>query len=352
MRREVAFVAMAFTIGSLGSMSCSASELGAGALPSADAGHPAQLECSPALGLLKAEQVLSTEHPCRDWTERNVGRVAKVAGFGTGSLWTTATNARTGLFTTATHVLSPCTSGASEVDANGCAETLQPPRDGATLLRFTDANGVYAGVWSAAFPLFNAEVPRRQLGSSTIRPRYEPSVYVVDGTTYPPWDSVRPEQPSAEPLDLFDPAGQLSRPPTWGTAVPNSALLVLGYPMDPGGEQFELALSVARVLSRDEIEQAFARLRTEGDEEAELPYDEEAEFFLEGSALNGMSGAGLFDHAGRQIGILVRGSSVQPGALQILRAVRMSFVVARMEAAYAQLDAPTRAAVEPYLERR
>lgn len=360
MRRAVTtivFCGLAAHVALGAGIGCSGSELLGPEPPSADAGSDSGLviECSPELGLLQAETILATDHPCREWVRRNVGRVAKIDGLGSASLWTVATGARTGLLTTATHVMSECKSERAPRDESGnCPETLQPPRNGALRLRFTEPSGIYTGVWSAMFSLFNSGVPSAELSTiTTIQPRHDLSVYVVDGLTYPPWDSFKqPEQPSAEPLQVFDPEQQLSTPPTWAEATPGNTLLVMGYPLDPANQQPDLTFSVARVLSPAEIEQAFERLAAEKDEEATLPYDEEAEFFLEGSSVIGMSGAGLFDREGRQVGILVRGSDVQSGKLQILRAVRMSFVVARMQAARERLTEAEREPIDPYLERQ
>jgi hypothetical protein len=70
--------------------------------------------------------------------------------------------------------------------------------------------------------------------------------------------------------------------------------------------------------------------------------------FIEGSAITGMSGGGAFDTDGRVVGILVRASTEHP-TRQFVRAVRMSYVVARVRQAVEALEPDRRQAVETYL---
>lgn len=57
----------------------------------------------------------------------------------------------------------------------------------------------------------------------------------------------------------------------------------------------------------------------------------------------------MFDAEGRQLGVLVRGSDVGREA-QYLRAVRMSYVTRRIDAAFGALSPGDQEAVAPYLE--
>jgi hypothetical protein len=108
---------------------------------------------------------------------------------------------------------------------------------------------------------------------------------------------------------------------------------------------------VARVLDDAEVETALAALAAAGDEEGGIAYDPEAEMILEGHALVGMSGGGVFDEQGLQVGVMVRASTAEIG-VQYVRAVRMSWVTARLEAAMAAAPPALAAAVAPYLEAR
>ena len=144
--------------------------------------------CEPERGLLRAADVLAAEDPCRGWVAALVGRVVRIQG-GSGSVWTRATEAGTGLMTTAGHVLSRCTSTGAPRDQDGnCPELLAEPRDGQNLLRLTEADGEYQSLWSPAFALYNDFVPREEMYSPRILPAHEVSVFVVDASRYAPWD--------------------------------------------------------------------------------------------------------------------------------------------------------------------
>lgn len=72
-------------------------------------------------------------------------------------------------------------------------------------------------------------------------------------------------------------------------------------------------------------------------------------FFYRGRGLHGMSGGGVFDEAGRQVGMVVRGSQLESGP-NFVRAVRMSYVVSSVRAAVQRLAPEETARVQPYLE--
>ncbi len=78
-------------------------------------------------------------------------------------------------------------------------------------------------------------------------------------------------------------------------------------------------------------------------------YDPEVEMIIEGHSVVGMSGGGVYDQAGRQVGILVRASYEYDGK-QYVRVVRMTYLVASLMAAYEALSDTERVAVSPYLE--
>ena len=103
-------------------------------------------------------------------------------------------------------------------------------------------------------------------------------------------------------------------------------------------------------MSEAEIETAQADLRDIGDEEGELAYDAEAEMILEGQALPGMSGSGVFDLEGRLVGVLVRGSTESNAPMHIVRAVRVPFIAGRIHETFESLEAEQRLAVQPFLD--
>src|SRR5690606_1164345 len=101
--------------------------------------------------------------------------------------------------------------------------------------------------------------------------------------------------------------------------------------------------------TEEEAKEAIEELDGVGDIEGKIPYDREAEFLVQGQALPGMSGGGVFDQEYRQVGVAVR-ASFAGLAVQYVRIVRMSFLVTRMKAALAKLHEAEREKVLPYLE--
>lgn len=304
--------------------------------------------CGPKRGLMFVRDVLAAEgDPCEPRAAALLGRVVLVLGRGSGSIWTRRTEHGTGILLTAAHVLTPCT-----FDAD-CPESLRDPNadPGAATIRLTEASGVYASKWSAHFFLFNPYTPAGQIYSAGILPRVDFSASVVDAQTFEPGGSgvVSPGPLVDAVLPLHDPAGLTLMKPTWAAAEPGAWVATLGYPFDDDGVQRELAMSVGRVLDDGEAAGVIEALRALGDDEGSIAYDAEAEFLVEGSATRGMSGGGVFDEDGRQVGTLVRGSSTSM-IPQYLRAVRTSYVVSRIGATLESLNDEERARVAPYLE--
>jgi hypothetical protein len=148
---------------------------------------------------------------------------------------------------------------------------------------------------------------------------------------------------------LYDPDDVTLTEPTFAEVGGGDVVLVLGYPQ-AGPHAGVFAGSVGRVLGEEEAHAAIDMLQDAGDEEGAIAYDPAAEMLLEARASVGMSGGGVFDVAGRQVGVLVRASDVHDGR-QIVRAVRMTHIVIAVEKAFNLLDAATQAAVEPFMEQ-
>jgi hypothetical protein len=269
---------------------------------------------------------------------------------GSGSLWSRRTRYGTGLMTTAAHVLTPCMQDAD------CDEKLRAPNaeDGSTRIRLTDPSGVYASAASAHFPIFNLDASADAVGSPSILPRSDASVYAVDSQlfeTYGFQRAIVPDPIVDAPLSLHDPDELTKAQPTWANVGADDRVLVMGYAAEPPPEYWPIRLfaSVGRILSDGDARQALEMLARLGDEEGSIPYDPEAEFVFEGRAIYGMSGSGVFNERGEQVGILVRGSLTDTTA-QYLRGVRMSYVVGRIQAAVDTMSSEQQDAIKPYLE--
>jgi hypothetical protein len=147
------------------------------------------------------------------------------------------------------------------------------------------------------------------------------------------------------PVPLYDPSGVTLTAPTFAVAAGGELVLLLGYP----NATRELTAAVGRVLTDTEASAAVARLADAGDPEGSIPYDSDAEMIIEGAALAGMSGGPVVDRQGRSVGVMVRASGERDG-VQYVRAVRMSYLASRLEAAGDALPLGTRSAIAGYLE--
>jgi len=322
---------------------------GQGAFGGSGGGTPT--ECSVDLGLRSVQAVLAdADDPCRPWVDAVHGRTAAVT-FGSGSIWSRRTEHGTGILATAAHITSPCLH-----DGADCEASLWNPKavDGGAFVKLSAVGGgPPKAVWSAHFPLFNELIPAAEnIGNiSGVLPRHDITLLAVDSQAFEDdGTSIAhiPEPIVDAELPLHDPDGLTTAPTTWATPDAGDKLLMVGYPAG-GDHAGQLAASVARVLGDAEVESALASLAAAGDEEGGIPYDPEAEMIVEGHAIVGMSGSGAFDEAGLQVGVLVRASTAEIG-VQYVRLVRMSYVVARIEAVKA--EGPEAAALAaPYLEQ-
>jgi hypothetical protein len=156
---------------------------------------------------------------------------------------------------------------------------------------------------------------------------------------------------AAAPRPPHAPRGPTTAATTWAPAKPGGRVIAIGFTNASAESVGQLHASVGRVLSDTEAEQVIEILRAAGDEEGDIPYDRGVELLFEGRAVEGMSGSGLFDEQGRQVGVLVRASFADIGT-QYVRAVRMSYVVDRLERTLASLSASDQAAIGAYLESR
>ncbi len=147
---------------------------------------------------------------------------------------------------------------------------------------------------------------------------------------------------------IFDPFGLTTVAPTAADVTPDDSVLLVGYPQ---ADEFagRLAMNIGRVLTDTEAEAAIEELAALGDEEGGIAYDPEVEMLIDGHSVVGMSGGGVYDRSGSLVGILVRGSYEYEGK-QYVRAVRMTYVITSLMAAYEALSDSEKATVRPYFE--
>ncbi len=319
--------------------------------------EPDRTTCDEARGLMTVESIFAhPEDACGPWVDKLQGRAARVYGHlpGSASLWSRRTQFGTGLLVTAAHVRTACHLEGSGDEPQDCQETLTEPDryPGLTELRLGEVGGGRPrSFWSVHFSMYN---PFKAAGTLTsILPSEDVALFAVDSQEFvvAGTDFGLPVQPIVDaPLPLHDPAGLTLLEETWAEPEPEASVLSLGFPQ-VGDHIDELHASVGRVLGEEETLRAFASIAGTDDVEADIPYDPAVEFLLEGVALPGMSGGGVYDEAGRQVGLLVRSFDSAEG-LPHLRVVRMSHLVTGIERAFAALTIEEQEAVRPYLETR
>jgi hypothetical protein len=304
----------------------------------------------PTNSLFPVNDVLSDEnHPLYEWVYNLQGRVAKNSHM-SASIWSLRSEAGTALLVSAIHTL-----GEGYLGPGGSVieDRLTDPADqpGATRIYLVKEDGSIDSLASVLFILYNPMVPAEQSGNylRDIFPRHDFFVGVIDSqkVAMEPFPNA-PEPLKHESPTIFDPIALTKTAPTYSGATTGESVLLMGYPQ---AEEFggSLAACVGRVLSDTEAENAIKELSSLGDEEGGIPYDSEVEIIIEGQAVIGMSGGGVYNREGQQVGILVRASN-QIDDKQYVRAVRMTFVVDSLMSAYEKLSDSEKAIISKYLE--
>jgi hypothetical protein len=212
-------------------------------------------------------------------------------------------------------------------------------------------NGTLDELSSVLFILYHPKVPADQSGNylRDILPRNDFFVGVIDSqkVVMEPFPNA-PEPLKHESPTIFDPIDLTSTAPTYVSVTSGESVIMMGYPQS---EEFggELAACVGRVLSDAEADEAIKMLSEHDDEEGGIAYDEEVEMIMEGFAVVGMSGGGVYNQEGKQVGILTRASNEYDGK-QYVRAVRMTFVVDNLMSAYEKLSDLDKSIISQYLE--
>jgi hypothetical protein len=310
--------------------------------------HPTT--CRETRAMTSVASALAASDPCKDQLASLWGRVPMVGG-ASGTLWSRRTMHGTGILVTAAHVATPCGGGGDCPARAWDPETV----DGLPAVRLPDMPDGALEL-SPMFALFNDAVPASQLGAGigTIEPRRDFSLYVVDPQTWPVSDqhiAPVPDPVHKEPLPLEDPAMLTMEDPSHRGAAAGELVVLLGYPLS-GPTAGALTFSLARVLDDEQAHAAIARLQAAGDEEGSIPYDPAVELLVagpQGIAAAGMSGGGAFGKDGLYLGVMVRASSATSGE-QIVRVVRMSHILARLEATLSVMEPAARAEVREFLE--
>jgi hypothetical protein len=266
-------------------------------------------------------------------------------------VWSLRTEATTGLLVSAVHTLGEGWLGPGGSDI---PERLSDPGAelGATRIFLVGEDGGEPDeLATVLFILYHPEIPAAESGNNLrdILPRHDFFVGVIDSQKVQV--QPLPQAPGPlrhEPPEVFDPQGLTTAGATYAEAMPGETVILTGSP-NAGDLAGALVGSVGRVLDDAQATDAVAELAAAGDVEGTIPYDAQTEMMLEAEATSGMSGGGVFDRDGRLLGIMVRASDKHNGQ-QYVRAVRMTYIVSRLAAAFQTLEPGQQAVVRQYLE--
>jgi hypothetical protein len=310
---------------------------------------PVPTDCDHVTGLFAAlPAMVDTTSPCGSWVDVSIGRAVK-GSTGSASVWTRRTGHGTVLIVGAVHTLGQGWFGAAGTDV---AEAITDPDDliGVPRLFLVLPDGSATdSLASPLFELYHPAIAAARNGNlmQDVLPREDFYVAVTDGQKLDVSGFVpTPEPVVREPVDLYDPLGTTLAEPTYAQVTGGELVLMLGYPNDTGLP----TAAVGRVLSDTEAAEAVDLLADLADPEGAIPYEPDVEMIVEGAAAAGMSGGPVVDRQGRLVGVLVRATDDHDG-IQYVRAVRMTYVAARVSTAFEALPADTRDAVAGYLQR-
>lgn len=275
-------------------------------------------------GVSRIEDVLNgDDRPLIDLLNNVRGSIGK-RGPGSKTVWSRKNDFGLGIYLSANHLIGLDTwqtRGEKFIDIrmvnNGIFETSQlPPLNGSWQL---------GDILSADFLLYHSDISERAT-NTTILPEEDFYIGIVDNQkTVGQLVAQRPDLVQiGQPLEMYDPSNRTTAAQTWGTSVAGEKAILVGYPRDassyPNG-----AVVYGTILTDAEAQAAVNALKQAGDSEGNIPYEPEVEFFVAGSAIQGMSGGGAFNSSGQCLGIMVRASDTQ-GAPRITRVIKTTYI--------------------------
>lgn len=294
--------------------------------------------------LIRVSRVLTgAAHPCRGRIEAAAGRLVRIGAAASGTIVSTAPVRGAGL-------LATCQRCAVAGDAVLLDPEREPPVAfliGAPARFASGAAGDNVRRY-AAHRLFGPVVKTAAAAGAT----------AGDGAIVAPADDFTLSAISGEPADegapipkavsdhdlaLEDPRGLAASKAPFLDVRPGVPVLVLGFAASEGGE---LVASVGPVLDDDTARSRLARADAA---EAAIPYDPAVELVIAARAAPGMLGGGVFDEAGRFVGVAVRASTKAVDGAYLVRAVRATYVASKLSAALSAAPVPLRAKVLPFL---
>ena len=298
-------------------------------------------------GLSRIEEVLNgDDQDLIDLLNTVRGSVGK-RGPASKTIWSRKNDYGLGLYISANHVygLSGWSSRNAEffdlkTENLGIFETSQlSPTDGSTEL----GNSLIAD-----FPLVHFDVSPSATNTN-ILPAEDFYLGIIDNQRIE--QSMFPQYPDLvktnTPLNMYDPYNRTKLGQTWNTPNDGENVMLVGYPQDeenfPNG-----AVVTGKALSDTEAEAAIDELQAAGDAEGNIPYNASVEFFIEATAIAGMSGGGAFNSDGQLLGIMVRASDTE-NAVRIIRVVRITYIKSKMNDFYNGLSQTDKDKLSPFV---
>ena len=275
------------------------------------------------------------------------GSVGK-RGSGSKTIWSRKNNFGLGLYISANHVYGLGTWSNRDAEffelnkeRRGIFESSQMPQP--------DGKVSLGNKLIADFPLLHFDIAQSAT-NSTILPEQDFYIGIVDNqrtvkillAQYP--DILQ----TTVPLQMFDPRNRTTADQTWNNPVAGQQAIAIGYPQDvtnfPNG-----AVAHGKILTDIEAVNTIEELKAVGDSEGSVPYNSNAEFFLDAQAIPGMSGGGVFNTEGQLLGIMVRASDHEK-APKIIRVIKISHVRSKLKAFYLTLSNVDKGKLEPFIK--
>jgi hypothetical protein len=306
-------------------------------------------ECGPTEDVVAvADALADPDDACHSWVSSTFGRSVRVGG-SSGSVWTRRNDFGLGVVTSAAHTRGEGFFGPAGTDIPTFFDEPSAVTSSGFVHQPLADGSAHSELAAGTFLFFHPEIPAAESGNKLrdILPRHDFFLTVIDNQQIASaqgqvmGDLVRDE------LVMHDPEELTSTAPTFVDVQADEDIMLLGVPHHLGGQ---LVYSVGRVLSTAEADALMLALADVGDEEGMIPFDPEVEFFIEATGHPGMSGGGVYSASGRQAGIMVRATTTPVDGSVYVRAVRMSFVVAELSAAFESATPDTRALTTPFLE--
>ncbi|MFW2338848.1 MAG: S1 family peptidase [Acidimicrobiia bacterium] len=307
------------------------------------------VSCDRATGLFAAASVVDPlDGWCGEWVDLARGRAIR-GSTGSASLWTRRTEHGTALIVGAIHTLGQGWFGPENTAVE--AQLVDPGAEMGVLRLFLshpDGSGIDTLV-SPWFRVFNVAIAAERNGNlmQDVLPREDFYVAATDSQKHDPTALPYPVPTPilSGDVPLYDPLSTTLSARTFAAAVPDTMVLLLGFPTESG----ELSAAVGRVLTDAEAEQKIMDLAALGDPEGGIAYEAGVEVIIEGAAAPGMSGGPVVDASGRLVAVMVRASDELDG-FQYVRAVRMTHIASELNKAFDELTSAEQKAIRSYLE--